>query len=64
MHRLIRELAHDGMAVASSRTRWASPATSDRIAFLFDGQIVEEGTLDEVIGNPSDLQDQGLPRQR
>jgi polar amino acid transport system ATP-binding protein len=55
MHRLIRELAHDGMAVGIvTHEMGFAREVSDRIAFLFDGQIVEEGTPDEVIGNPSD----------
>ncbi len=55
MHRLIRELAHDGMAVGIvTHEMGFARDVSDRIAFLFDGQIVEEGTPDEVIGNPSD----------
>ena len=55
MHRLIRGLAHDGMAVGIvTHEMGFAREVSDRIAFLFDGQIVEEGTPDEVIGNPSD----------
>ena len=55
MHRLIRELAENGMAVGIvTHEMGFAREVSDRIAFLFDGQIVEEGTPDEVIGNPSD----------
>jgi len=55
MHRLIRSLAKDGMAVGIvTHEMGFAREVSDRIAFLFDGQIVEEGTPDEVIGNPSD----------
>ena len=55
MHRLIRRLAKDGMAVGIvTHEMGFAREVSDRIAFLFDGQIVEEGTPDEVIGNPSD----------
>lgn len=55
MHRIIRELAADGMAVGivTHEMGFARDA-SDRIAFLFDGLIVEEGPADQVIEHPKD----------
>lgn len=55
MHRIIRELAADGMAVGivTHEMGFARDA-SDRIAFLFDGQIVEEGPAEQVIEHASD----------
>ena len=55
MHRLFRELASDGMAVGivTHEMGFAREA-SDRICFLFDGQIAEEGPADQVIEHPSD----------
>ena len=55
MHRLIRRLAKDGMAVGIvTHEMGFAREVSDRIAFLFDGQIVEEGTPDEVLVHPTD----------
>ena len=55
MHRLIRGLAKDGMAVGIvTHEMGFAREVSDRIAFLFDGQIVEEGTPDEVLVHPTD----------
>ncbi|MGO5474437.1 amino acid ABC transporter ATP-binding protein [Parafannyhessea sp. LCP19S3_B1] len=55
MHRLIRRLATDGMAVGIvTHEMGFAREVSDRIAFLFDGQIVEEGTPDEVLVHPTD----------
>ena len=53
MHRIIRELASDGMAVGivTHEMGFARDA-SDRICFLFDGQIVEEATPDQFFTNP------------
>ncbi len=55
MHDLVRELARGGMAVGivTHEMGFARDA-SDRVAFLFDGEIAEEGTPEEVLGNPSD----------
>ena len=55
MHRLIRELAADGMAIGivTHEMGFARDA-SDRVAFLFDGEIAEEGTPEQVIENPTD----------
>ncbi|MDI9590269.1 MAG: amino acid ABC transporter ATP-binding protein [Acidobacteriota bacterium] len=55
MHRLIRELAADGMAVGivTHEMGFAREA-SDRICFLLDGRIVEQGTPDEVMVSPRD----------
>lgn len=55
MHRLIRELAENGMAVGivTHEMGFAREA-SDRICFLLDGRIVEEGAPDEVMSNPKD----------
>ncbi len=55
MHALIRELAKDGMAVGIvTHEMGFAREVSDRVAFLMDGQIVEEGTPSQVIGNPTD----------
>lgn len=55
MHRLIREFAAEGMAVGivTHEMGFAS-MVSDRVAFLIDGQFVEEGTPEEVLGDPKD----------
>ncbi len=55
MHRLIRELAADGMAVGivTHEMGFAREA-SDRVCFLFDGQIVESGKPEQVIEHPKD----------
>jgi polar amino acid transport system ATP-binding protein len=53
MHRLIRELATDGMAVGIvTHEMGFARDVSDRICLLYDGQIIEEGTPDEVINHP------------
>ncbi|WP_082629858.1 amino acid ABC transporter ATP-binding protein [Olsenella massiliensis] len=55
MHTLIRELAQDGMAVGIvTHEMGFAREVSDRVAFLFEGAIVEEGAPEEVIGNPKD----------
>ena len=55
MHDLIRELAADGMAVGIvTHEMGFARDVSDRIAFLFDGAIVEEGPAQQVINSPRD----------
>lgn len=55
MHRIIRELAQTGMAVGIvTHEMGFAREVSDRVCFLFDGQIVEEGTPERVINNPRD----------
>ena len=55
MHALIRELAGDGMAVGIvTHEMGFAREVSDRVAFLIDGQIVEEGTPEQVMSNPRD----------
>lgn len=55
MHKLIRELAAEGMAVGIvTHEMGFAREVSDRIAFLFDGEIVEEGTPEQVMDAPSD----------
>lgn len=55
MRRIIRELADDGMAVGIvTHEMGFARDVSDRVAFLLDGRIVEEGPADEVMENPSD----------
>ncbi|OFK24893.1 ectoine/hydroxyectoine ABC transporter ATP-binding protein EhuA [Olsenella sp. HMSC062G07] len=55
MHALIRELAQDGMAVGIvTHEMGFAREVSDRVAFLFEGAIVEEGAPEEVIGSPKD----------
>lgn len=55
MHALIRKLAADGMAVGIvTHEMGFAREVSDRVLFLFDGQIAEEGTPEQVIENPRD----------
>lgn len=55
IHRLIRELAQDGMAVGIvTHEMGFAREVSDRVALLFDGQIVEQGTPEQVWLNPKD----------
>ena len=55
MHRLIREFAASGMAVGIvTHEMGFAREVSDRVAFLIDGQIVEEGTPEQVIEHPQD----------
>lgn len=64
MHRLIRELAADGMAVGIvTHEMGFAREVSDRICFLFDGQIVEEGSPAEVMNNPQDPRTQAFLSQ-
>lgn len=55
MQRLIRELASRGMAVGIvTHEMGFARLVSDRIAFLFDGEIAEEGPAKQVIDHPQD----------
>ncbi len=55
MHTLIRELAQDGMAVGIvTHEMGFAREVSDRVVLLLDGQIVEEGTPEQVIESPKD----------
>ncbi len=55
MHALIRELAGNGMAVGIvTHEMGFAREVSDRVAFLFDGRVVEEGTPEQVMRNPRD----------
>lgn len=55
MHTLIRELAQDGMAVGIvTHEMGFAREVSDRVVLLLDGQIVEEGTPEQVIESPQD----------
>ena len=55
MRRIIRELAADGMAIGIvTHEMGFARDVSDRVAFLLDGRIVEEGPADEVMDNPTD----------
>ena len=55
MHTLIRELAQDGMAVGIvTHEMGFAREVSDRVILLLDGQIVEEGTPQQVIESPKD----------
>jgi polar amino acid transport system ATP-binding protein len=55
MQRLIRELASKGMAVGIvTHEMGFARLVSDRIAFLFDGEIAEEGPAKQVIDHPQD----------
>ena len=38
-------------------------AVSDRVVFMADGGIVEQGTPEEVIGNPKQLRTQAFLRK-
>lgn len=53
MRDLIRSLAADGMAVGIvTHEMGFAREVSDRVAFLFDGRIVEEGPAAQVIDHP------------
>jgi polar amino acid transport system ATP-binding protein len=55
MQALIRNMAQDGMAVGIVTHEMGFARTvSDRVAFLFDGRIVEEGNAEDVINHPKD----------
>ena len=55
MRRIIRELAADGMAIGIvTHEMGFARDVSDRVAFLLDGRIVEEGPAEEVMDNPTD----------
>ncbi len=55
MQRLIRVLASEGMAVGIvTHEMGFAKLVSDRIAFLFDGEIAEEGPAEQVIDDPQD----------
>ena len=55
MQRLIRALASEGMAVGIvTHEMGFAKLVSDRIAFLFDGEIAEEGPAEQVIDDPQD----------
>ena len=55
MQRLIRALASEGMAVGIvTHEMGFARLVSDRIAFLFDGEIAEEGPAEQVIDHPQD----------
>jgi polar amino acid transport system ATP-binding protein len=51
--RLIRELAEDGMTmiVVSHEMAFAREC-ADKIVFMADGLVVEEGSPEEILGNP------------
>lgn len=53
MRDLIRAMASDGMAVGIvTHEMGFAHEVSDRVAFLFDGRIAEEGPADQVLGHP------------
>ena len=55
MRDLIRDLAAKGMAVGIvTHEMGFAREVSDRVCFLFDGSIVEEGSPHEVLAHPSD----------
>lgn len=55
MHRLIRELASDGMSIGIvTHEMGFARASADRVCFLIDGLLVEEGPAAKVIDHPSD----------
>lgn len=59
MQKLIRSLADDGMAVGIvTHEMGFAKLVSDRIAFLFDGEIAEEGAAEQVIDHPQDVRTQ------
>lgn len=50
---LMKQLAHDGMTmVVVTHEMGFAREVADRVVFMDDGYIVEEGTPDEVFGNP------------
>ena len=61
MRRLVRELAADGMAVGIvTHEMGFAREVSDRVCFLFDGQIAEQGTPEEVLAHPQDPRTQSF----
>ena len=55
MHDLIRQLSGEGMAVGIVTHEMGFAETvSDRICLLFDGQVVENGTPQQVMEHPTD----------
>ena len=55
MRDLIRSMAADGMAVGIvTHEMGFAREVSDRVAFLFDGRIAEEGPAEQVINRPQD----------
>ncbi len=61
MHDLIRSMANRGMAVGIVTHEMGFARTvSDRVAFLFEGRIVEEGQAEEVINHPKDERTRGF----
>ena len=61
IHRIIRGLAKEGMAVGIvTHEMDFARAVSDRVAFLIDGRIVEQGTPEQVIEHPKDPRTQAF----
>jgi polar amino acid transport system ATP-binding protein len=55
MQTLMRELAQEGMAICIvTHEIGFARSVSDRVCLLFDGQIVEEGSPEDVIEHPQD----------
>ena len=53
MRDLIRRLSSQGMAVGIvTHEMGFARDVSDRVAFLYDGSIAEEGSPDQVLANP------------
>ena len=48
----MRELRQDGMTMVVSHEMAFARAAADRVVFMADGAIVEQGTPEEVFGNP------------
>lgn len=61
MRDLIRSMAADGMAVGIvTHEMGFAREVSDRVAFLFDGRIAEEGPADQVINHPREERTQAF----
>lgn len=59
---VMRELADDGMTMIIVTHEMAfARDVADRIVFMADGYIVEEGAPQDVIGNPKEERDESVP---
>jgi polar amino acid transport system ATP-binding protein len=52
---VMRELAAEGMTmIVVTHEMGFAREVADRVVFMDEGLIIEEGTADEVLGNPSE----------
>jgi polar amino acid transport system ATP-binding protein len=53
---LMKDLAHEGMTmVVVTHEMGFAREVADRVIFMCDGKIAEEGTPDEIFSNPQNL---------